>query len=304
MTNTWTPRTWTDVDDVPSGTIVVGWDGSPHAEAALAWALARARAERRPLTVAHAVPPKVAGEGPVWADQEMLEATTAEVVLAAGPHVRAQGEGLEVGVVVAAGEPRHLLPGLSRRAAMLVVGSHGRGPVRSKLLGSVGVTAVREASCPTVVVRPHATDVVRRGILAAVDFDDTALSVTGFGFHEASVLGLPLTVVHSVPEDGSVAMVANARRRLSETVAGLQERYPDVHCTLVVQRGTTDEVLRDQAEGHRLTVIGAPRRTRRHLTTTASRLVERSTDPIAVVPLLGHGDAEAAEAAQQAGSRS
>ncbi len=303
MTSTWTPRTWTNVDDVPPATIVVGWDGSPHAEAALSWALTRARAERRPVTVAHAVASKVAGEVPVWADQEQLEETAADIVVQAGPHVRAQGEGVEVGVVAAAGEPRHLLPGLSRRAALLVVGSHGRGPVRSKILGSVGVTAVREASCPTVVVRPHRTDVVRRGILAAVDFDETATSVTEFGFHEASVLGLPLTVVHSVPEDGSPTMIANARRRLSESVAGLQEQYPDVDCTPVVQRGTTDEVLLDQAEGQRLTVIGAPRGTRRHLTTTASRLVEHSTDPIAVVPLPGHGDGETPRAAEQAGSR-
>ena len=82
-------------------------------------------------------------------------------------------------------------------------------------------------------------------------------------------------------------MVANARRQVSETIAGLRERYPDVGCTVVVQRGSIDGVVLDQSEDRHLTVIGAPRRTRRHLTTTASRLLEHARTPIAVVPL-GH----------------
>ncbi len=40
---------------IPSGTVVVGVDGSPSAALALEWAIDHAGLEHRPLTLAHAV---------------------------------------------------------------------------------------------------------------------------------------------------------------------------------------------------------------------------------------------------------
>jgi len=279
-------KTWTNPNDVPAGTIVVGWDGSRHAKSAMTWAVDQARGERRPITVAHVLAPSVAGEVAVWADETQLSQLAASILAEAETFLDEREPRLELGVLVAVGEARHLLVTLSRRAAMVVVGSHGRGPIRSKVLGSVGVAVVRGAASPVVVVRPYRTGIVRRGVLAAVDVDDeSATAVAAFGFHQASVLGLPLTVVHGVPEDSSRVIVAQGRRQLSETIAGLRERYPDVHCTPVVQQGSTDDVVLDQAALRHLTAIGAPRRTRKHLTTTASRIIEHATNPVAVVPL-------------------
>jgi nucleotide-binding universal stress UspA family protein len=46
-----------------------------------------------------------------------------------------------------------------RKAALLVVGSRGRGSVRAALLGSVSAALTRRASCPIVIVPPAAAEV-------------------------------------------------------------------------------------------------------------------------------------------------
>lgn len=304
MTDIWTPRTWTSPEDVPAETIVVGWDGSPHADAALAWALEHARLERRPVTLAHGITPGAYGEVAVtWAGEEQLLRTADSILVEAQDRLDARREGIEIHVLATVGDPRHVLTDLSRRARMLVVGSHGRGSVRSKLLGSVGVAVVRDAECPVVVIRPTEVTGADGGVLVGVDVDnETASEVARFAFHEASVLRLPLTVVHAVREDIPPPLLALARRRLSEAVGGLRQEYPEVRCTLVLQRGITDEVVIDQAEGRNLTVVGAPRHPRKHLSTTASRLVEHSTNPIVVVPTVGHEEGDRTAAAESAGS--
>ncbi len=277
---------WTSADGVPAGTIVVGWDGSPHAALALVWAVEHAREERRPVTVAHAVSAEVAGDVAVWPDEEERLALATGLRSEAQAILDQHGQRVELHVVVVLGQPRTVLTDLSRGARLLVVGSHGRGPVASKVLGSVGVAVVREARCPVVVVRPHQRAAIRHGVLAAVDVDDaSAILVAELAVREASILQLPLTVVHAVPEDCSAVMVDNARRQVSELLAGLREKYPDVDLTPVVRRGRTEDVVLDEAEGRHLTVIGNPRRTRKHGTTAASRILERATGPVAVVPL-------------------
>jgi nucleotide-binding universal stress UspA family protein len=42
----------------------------------------------------------------------------------------------------------------SRQADLVVVGTHGRGPVRSALLGSVSQSVIKHAECPVVVMPP------------------------------------------------------------------------------------------------------------------------------------------------------
>jgi nucleotide-binding universal stress UspA family protein len=59
-----------------------------------------------------------------------------------------------VDVTVVAGAPAEHLVQLSEGAGLLVVGSRGRGGIRSTLLGSVALHCVTSADCPVVVVHP------------------------------------------------------------------------------------------------------------------------------------------------------
>lgn len=129
--------------EVPAGTIVIGVDGSAPSRHALAWAIQQAQAEGRALTLALAF-----GDGP-WP-----EADARQAMQEAAAEVARRAPELDVLVELREGDARSMLLELSEDAALVVVGSRGRGPVRSLLLGSVGVAVTRHAACPVVVVRP------------------------------------------------------------------------------------------------------------------------------------------------------
>ena len=201
------------MDSTP-GTIVVGIDGSPASRQALAWAADQALAEHRPLTLASAVGVAT----PAWPSggttlpleyREALQAEARAAMTEARADLERRTPGLEVHVVIEPADPRSLLLQLSEHAAMIVVGSRGRGPVRSLVLGSVSVALTRHAACP-VVVHPHLRrGLVRNGIVVGADATPDSPAVLEFAYRQASVRDLPLLVVHCFWD----ALAAAQRRR-------------------------------------------------------------------------------------------
>ena len=72
---------------------------------------------------------------------------------------RGREEGLAVSFLVWTGDPGDMIveAAEAEQADMVLVGSHGRGPVGRLLLGSVSEFVVRNAPCPVLVVRPRET---------------------------------------------------------------------------------------------------------------------------------------------------
>ncbi|GAA4715114.1 universal stress protein [Nocardioides conyzicola] len=240
---------------VPAGAIVVGVDGSDHSDAAVAWAADQAALDGLPLVLAHAIS-TLGTTVTAWSAAE-----------SAAEHVARRHPSVVVHPTTVEGDPRQVLLDLSRNATAIVVGSRGRGPVRSLLLGSVSAATARHASCPVVVVRPHHPGIVRRGVLVGADGSPASAPVLEFAFRTASQRGLPLTVMHCVwdpvaavgtpfvvASDGSD--VEDARLVLAESVAGLGERYPDVHVTQQVARGLPGPCLGQAADSMDLLVVG------------------------------------------------
>jgi nucleotide-binding universal stress UspA family protein len=64
------------------------------------------------------------------------------------------------------GDPRYVLTNISRGAALLVLGTRGRGRLASSLFGSVSRHLIRHSGCPVVVARPN-RDAPRHAALAS-----------------------------------------------------------------------------------------------------------------------------------------
>jgi nucleotide-binding universal stress UspA family protein len=139
------PLLMAERSDVTDGPIIIGWDGSAGAQAALA-----AAARLFPARTVELV--SVNGD-----DQHTPPAGSHDVTSLAtqgrhAPAARAVAETL-------AGHARR------RRAAVVVVGSRGRSAVREALLGSVAVATVHHAHRPVMIVPQVTSPDVRDAVM-------------------------------------------------------------------------------------------------------------------------------------------
>jgi nucleotide-binding universal stress UspA family protein len=141
-----------------SGAVVVGVDGSEHADRALAWAVeeARLRGARLRVVTAWQVPAAVYGPSgfvpPVSGsiDDEFRQVAQESADEAAR---RAREAGIEVETDVREGDAANALVDAAAGADLLVVGSRGRGALAGAVLGSVSAHCAHHAACPVAIVR-------------------------------------------------------------------------------------------------------------------------------------------------------
>lgn len=287
----------------PSGPIVVGVDGSDASSDALVWALDQARATGARVTLVHVIDQNT----PVWLDpaadspREARDLSLRAKAMEVLSHVRstiAPGfDDIPVDDLVRIGDPRQVLVELSSQASMLVLGSRGRGPIETLLLGSTSVALVRHALCPLVVHRPARHDSVRDGIAVGVDASLDSLVVLDFAFRQATLRGEPLSIVHArhfpAAEESDDPFVeppwSGDGAGMKDKIAELSQRYPDVKVETVVHRGMPETLLLELADHAALLVVGIHRRDLAAQFTFGSMavwLVERATCPVAAVPLL------------------
>jgi len=161
------------ISSLPNGAIVVGIDGSEPSNRALAWAADEAALDHRPLVLVHAVG-GLGVPGTVWLTEgdpqvTRMRAEGEDLLAAATQQVLGRHPSVEVHSRVVTEDARQALLEVANQAWLIVVGSRGRGSVRSLLLGSVSAAVARHATCPVVVVRPHPPGTVRRGVLVGAD---------------------------------------------------------------------------------------------------------------------------------------
>jgi nucleotide-binding universal stress UspA family protein len=148
----------------------VAYDGSPEADAALHAAESLALERRAALTVYSVVEPTspsggmiAAGTGAEWPSRAAKERAR-HLLYAVTDNAP---DGLKLETLLLHGVPAEEI---ARRADgvldLLFVGSHGYGPLRRALLGSVSGALVRDAGCP-VVITPRSAVALRSGPKAA-----------------------------------------------------------------------------------------------------------------------------------------
>jgi nucleotide-binding universal stress UspA family protein len=161
------------------GAVVVGFDGSPSAEAALHHGLDEAarRGVGVRVVAAHEPPDTWAVPYGEFSPSESRDAriatqdrTRRRVVEITGSLDVAR-RSVPVEVVAITGPAAEVLVQEAEGAAVLVIGHRGRGAVRSALLGSVGLSVVLHAPCPVTVVPPPVT--------SPAESDEDAAAVLG-----------------------------------------------------------------------------------------------------------------------------
>ena len=145
-----------DIDVSDRTGVVVGVDGSPVSEKAVAFAAAEADRLGEPLiAVAVWTPlevPRNMGAYPVQY-LENMEKLTAEALGLALAGLGSRYPDLEIVRRVERGYPSHIINELAASARLAVVGSHGRGALARFLLGSISQEVLARLATVTAVVR-------------------------------------------------------------------------------------------------------------------------------------------------------
>ncbi|WP_410674962.1 universal stress protein [Amycolatopsis sp. cmx-4-68] len=141
-----------------SGPVVVGVDGSPNSEQAIAIAFEEASLRGVPLIAVHAwndvTYEDAFGTARILTQPETLEQDEERLLgqrLAGWPE---KYPDVEINRRLVRDRPRHALLEAAAEARLVVVGSRGRGGFAGMLLGSRSQALVEHAGCPVLVVRP------------------------------------------------------------------------------------------------------------------------------------------------------
>lgn len=284
--------------------VVVGVDGSDQSMRALGWAAEEAALCHRRLRVVHAfvwplypvdLDPPAGG----FPDGGLRRAAD-RIVTEALEHAAAVAPAVEIDGAVVAGTAAPTLLRESERAELLVVGNRGLGGFTGMLVGSVGAAVAAHAACPVVVVRRRQDDGPSAGrVVVGVDGSAASELALGFAFREATRRRTGLTVVHTwmgpvsegpgdmLPLVHDPAIVGRDEDRLvAETLAGWQEKFPDVEVRRDVVHGHAAKVLVAESRGAMLTVVGSRGRggfPGLRLGSVSRALLHHADGPLAVV---------------------
>ena len=285
--------------------VVVGVDGSRDAEAALDYGAWAARSRRRPLRLVHGFVPSRT-YGPAIAGTEDIPPGAEDLLRDAASKVRQRYSDVDVTTAVVSGSPAGALVEESHDAALVVVGSRGRGRFVALLAGSVSSQVATYARGPVIVVRSPGWEPPGDGgptsVVVGVDGSSGGDPALGFAFDEAVARGGELVAVYAwqeLPGDNLDAGgrelsldegYAEADRLLSESLAGWQAKYPDLTVRRrVVHSFQPVPTLIDEASRAALIVVGARGRggfAGLRLGSVGDGLLRHARQPVAIV----HGE--------------
>lgn len=297
--------------------VVVSLDGSPFAETALPVAarLARMAGARLRLLMVHepamALVPAADIPVTVGPDEPALKAeeTTYLAGAAAG-----------LGMVGGAAVEYTLLEGLAGPALvtelerqppdLMVMATHGRGPISRFWLGSVADHLIRHTTTPVLLLHPRDGDPVPAGenrlekIVVALDRSDEAEAILEPLVALAGLTQAHLTLIHvvepvlgvsgavppypvAVPQDTLEALRADAQRYLDRIAERIREKGVGVATRVVVGLGVAGTILSQVDQGHfdlvAMTTHGATGFRRLLVGSVADKVIRGSNRPVLVL---------------------
>lgn len=250
--------------------IVVGADGSEHANRAVVAAAREAKLRGVPLRVVHAfVWPAIHAPVGVGAADPALREAADRLLQEAKATAEAAVPGLRCETELVTDTSAAALLRASRDAEVLVVGDRGLGGFSSLLVGSTAIQLSMHANCPVMVIR-GAQPASDARIVVGVDASDHAQAALAFAFEEAAFRGVEVHAVHAwtVPlSTGPGDMLPlvydpdqlreEETRLTAELLAGWGAKYPDVRLTHELVHAPASQALIAASDGAGLVVVGA-----------------------------------------------
>lgn len=296
--------------------IVVGYDGSAGSQLAVEWAAETARQQGRRLTLMHSVNLATVPAFPAMDVSQLepsLENAAKSLVDEGAERAGASLDASQIETQYWLGSPAVQLVDASRDADLVVVGSRGRGRIRSGLLGSTSYAVAAHAHCPVVVVRGpegEAPDDVpappRPGrdhdVVVGIDDSDAALRAVDAAAEVAEREGAVLHVVRvahprsmeawtyaETAKGGTEethALRDHAEQSVTRAANRVRAQHPKVVVTTEVLYGDAGHAVAELSAGAGLLVVGS----RGHggftgmlLGSVSHRVIHDATCPVMVV---------------------
>ena len=190
-----------------AGVVVAGVDGSDHGREALRFALSEAalRGARVTAVRAWSIPPlTTTGVGIMPAYQVVRDGLAEGTAAELAQSVEEASSEASVEVEVVQGDAAGALVERSEGAALVVVGSRGRGSVAGPLLGSVSQGVLHHAQCPVAVVH-KAERALGSRVVVGVDGSPGASGAIQWAFAEAKLRSVPVHAVSAYEEPWTLA---------------------------------------------------------------------------------------------------
>lgn len=296
--------------------ILVPLDGSPFGEQALPQAMALARRDGATLELVHVHRPLASlySANEVMSDM-MLDATLREQGQAyldrVAERVRATVK-VPVNAALLCGPVAEVIieQAVAAKADLMVMTTHGRGPLVRFWLGSVADKVARRSPVPVLLIHPQDGPLdwkkappIKR-ILVPLDGSEVAEKILDPVFELAGTSEVEYELLRVVepfyvpdyPLDGNVLGQApptlykrieeDARAYLDGVAARLRARSVRVHPRLVLERPAVEAIL-DEAKAHQCSVIAVESRGRGGLSrmvlgSVADKIIRGSTIPVLI----------------------
>lgn len=264
--------------------IVVGYDGSAAARAALDWVanrLTQQNARVELVTVTNT-------------SGRSSEDTLAE----AAADLRSRAPGTEVTTRVLDGSMPRALLDAAQGASLLVVGVHQAHPLRTAITGWLPLRIGARSRGPAVIV-PEGWVPNEHPVVVGVDDDTSSDAALTYAAAEATASGVPLRMVHGwvMPTptiEGSIALLASPievkedhRRILADAAERVAVAYPELGIEEVLVPAAPGDALLERAAQSSLLVLG----THHHgvvssglFGSVAQDVLWQSSCPVCVVP--------------------
>ncbi len=271
--------------------IVVGYDGSPDADQAVAWAAREAQARACKLTVC------LAQERPYPA----FPARTAELsyaTLRSGQEALARGLRLArnfldadlVRPMVTTGPPAAILCTCAASAEMTVVGCRGRDALPGLPLGSVSLKVAAHAPGRVVVVGGHWRPVPGQSpwpVVFGCDGSPGSQAAVKFAFEEAALRDTCVVAVCALADSpGLLGGSAQIRTEFEHVMSAQPREHPEVVVNQQVREGAARTALLEAARDAQLLVLGARGRgglPGMPLGSTSVTMLSHAACPVAIV---------------------